>query len=214
MLPFTHQQFLDVFAAYNAAVWPVQVLAYLAAAAVCWAIAWSVPADGRLAAWLLGLGWAWTGVAYHLLQFARINPAAYAFGALFVLQGALFVFLGWRRPPVFAGVRGPRVVLGWMLIAYSTLAYPLAGLASGMAYPALPMFGITPCPLTLFTYGVMLLAAGPWPWWLLVLPAAWSLVGGSAAILLGVPQDWPLLLSVGLVPWLVRRRGPAGIRPA
>jgi hypothetical protein len=30
---------------------------------------------------------------------------------------------------------------------------------------------------------------------LLAIPALWSLIGGSAAILLSVPQDWLLLVS-------------------
>jgi hypothetical protein len=46
------------------------------------------------------------------------------------------------------------------------------------------------------------------PWWLLVIPFAWSLIGGSAAFLLGVPQDWALLVS-GLLAAPMLLRGPA-----
>ena len=50
-----------------------------------------------------------------------------------------------------------------------------------------------------------LLTSAPVPRWLLIIPLAWSLVGGSAAFMLGVPQDWPLLFSgltiVLLVLW-------------
>ena len=35
-------------------------------------------------------------------------------------------------------------------------------------------------------------------YWLLVIPFIWSLIGGSAAILLDVRQDWLLLVS-GLI---------------
>jgi hypothetical protein len=31
--------------------------------------------------------------------------------------------------------------------------------------------------------------------WLFVMPVACALIGGSAAVLLRVPQDWPLLVS-------------------
>ncbi|WP_298829772.1 hypothetical protein [uncultured Piscinibacter sp.] len=44
-----------------------------------------------------------TGVAYHGLFLARINPAALAFGALFVVQGLPFLV---------AGVAGRRLVFG------------------------------------------------------------------------------------------------------
>jgi hypothetical protein len=35
--------------------------------------------------------------------------------------------------------------------------------------------------------------------WLLILPGLWAAVGGSAAILLGVPQDFGLLASLALL---------------
>jgi hypothetical protein len=95
--------------------------------------------------------------------------------------------------------------VGWALIAYSALIYPLIGVA-GHGYPAMPMFGITPCPVTLFSLGMLLLAQRPVPRRLLPIPLVWALVGGSAAFLLAVPQDW-LLIAGGLlvVPWLWRR---------
>lgn len=98
------------------------------------------------------------------------------------------------------------MALGWSLIGYAMLAYPLLGLVAGMRYPALPMFGITPCPLTLFTLGLFVLACPALPWALVVVPLLWSLVGGSAAFLLGVPQDWPLLASGLVVLPLLRLR--------
>ncbi len=74
------------------------------------------------------------------------------------------------------------------------------------------MLGITPCPVTLFTFGVLLLTSAPGSRWLLIFPLAWSLVGGSAAFMLGVPQDWPLLFSGLTIVLLVlrdRRRAEA-----
>jgi hypothetical protein len=55
---------------------------------------------------------------------------------------------------------------------------------------------------------VLLLANGRVPWVLLVVPGAWSIIGGSAAFLLGMPQDWPLLFAVLLLPALVLRHPP------
>ena len=57
------------------------------------------------------------------------------------------------------------------------------------------MFGVTPCPVTIFTFGLLLLTMRPVPRGLLVIPFVWSLIGGSAAVLLYVPQDWLLLVS-------------------
>jgi Family of unknown function (DUF6064) len=216
MLPFTREQFLGVFADYNTAVWPAQIVAYLLGLAVVVAILRSSPLGHRFVAGALAAMWVWTGVAYHGLFFARINPAAWAFGALFVVQGSLLVIAGVaRRRLVFGQSAGFASVLGWVLMAYAAVIYPLLGQSSGHVYPAQPMFGITPCPLTLFTFGVLLLTLTTIPRWLLIIPAAWSLVGGSAAFMLGVPQDWPLFFSgLTIVLLILQDRRRVGARVA
>ena len=70
----------------------------------------------------------------------------------------------------------------------------------------LPMFGVTPCPVTIFTFGMLLLTRQPVPRLLLAIPGLWSLVGGSAAMLLRVPQDWLLLVSGAIAVALLIRR--------
>lgn len=195
MLPFTHEQFIGVFAAYNEAVWPAQIVAYLVALLVLVAVAWQRPWSGTVAVGALALLWAWTGVAYHGLHFSTINAAARLVAGAFVLQALLLAWWAWHRPPELAFGLDLQRSVGLGLLAYATVLYPLLGLAFGLRYPAMPTFGITPCPLTLFTFGILLLARSAVPWWLLLIPVLWSLVGGSAAFLLQVPQDWVLLFS-------------------
>jgi len=209
MLPFTREQFFAVFADYNRAVWPAQVLAYLLALAALGLLLRRPPAAERVMPSLLAMMWGWTGIAYHALFFAAINPAARAFAALFVLQALLFAQVALQGGMRFAGRRGARAAWGWLLVAYAAVAYPLLGMATGHAWPGLPMFGVTPCPLVLFSFGVLLLAQPPLPRRLLVVPLLWALVGGSAAFLLGVPQDWPLLIGGLVVVPLLWRRPPA-----
>jgi hypothetical protein len=55
MLPFTHEQFLEVFARYNLAVWPAQFFAYLLAAVMLGAIF----LVGGSAAWMLNVPQDW-----------------------------------------------------------------------------------------------------------------------------------------------------------
>jgi Family of unknown function (DUF6064) len=210
MLPFAPDQFLAVFSAYNLAVWPAQLVAYLLGLGMVWALLRATRRSNEIVGAGLGLMWVWTGVAYHAMFFAQINKAANAFAALFVVQGLLFAHAALVRSDLrFSRENGPRPWLGWALIVYSALIYPLIGVV-GHDYPAMPMFGITPCPVTLFSFGVLLLAQGPVPRRLLVIPFVWSLVGGSAAFLLAVPQDWPLLVSgLLVVPWLWRRPAQA-----
>jgi Family of unknown function (DUF6064) len=206
MLPFTREQFLGIFADYNLAVWPAQVVAYVLGLIVVAALLRPSTSRHKLVAGVLAAMWVWTGVAYHGMFFARINPVALGFGALFVVQGALFVIAGIAgRRLVFGRAAGAGSFLGWVLVAYAALVYPLLGQMTGHPYPTQPMFGITPCPVTLFTLGVLLLTSAPVPRWLLIIPLAWSLVGGSAAFMLGVPQDWPLLFSGLTIVYLVLR---------
>lgn len=87
MLPFTHQQFLEVFASYNLAVFPAQIIAYLIGAGMITLLLRPGPNTDRMLSAGLALMWLWTGLVYHGLFFSPINPAAVAFGAAFALQG-------------------------------------------------------------------------------------------------------------------------------
>jgi hypothetical protein len=211
MLPFTTEQFFSVFAAYNQAVWPAPVIAYaLIAIATLTALgAWRHASTVGCAT--LGALWIWTGIAYHWLHFAAINPIAPAFGAAFVAQGALLVGAGatGRGLPRAAPVPARQRLIGLGLIFYAALLYPLLGRLAGHVWPAVPSFGITPCPLTIATIGVLLLLPVRVHPVLLIVPLAWTVIGGSAAILLTVPQDWALPVAgvVGAAV-LFRQRAP------
>ena len=156
------------------------------------------------------------GVAYHLWQFARINPAAYAFGILFVGQGVAFFLTGVIGAGLWFRYR-PRLrpVLGLAFVAYATILYSTLGHLSGHGYSKAPLFGVAPCPTTIFTLGLLMLAERPVPLTLLVVPICWSFIGGSAAVLLAVPEDIGLLLA-GLVcgTLLLRQHQRRGGEPA
>jgi len=185
-LPFTEQQFLDLFGAYNARVWPVVVVLW---GATLWYSACFVRGKAGSVALsaLAAAHWAWSGLVYHAVFFTRINPAAWLFAALFVVQAVAFVWLGIvRRDLVFQWDRTPRHAAAAALVAYS-LAYPFLVLLSGHEAPRAPLFAV-PCPTTLFTAGLVLAASRPAiP--VLIVPTLWALVGGSAALKLGVLPD-------------------------
>jgi hypothetical protein len=196
MLPFTVDEFFSVFAAYNNAIWPAQLLAYVLAAVALWTICTAHPWAGRVVATSLGALWVWNGLAYHLAFFAPINPAAYGFAALFVLQGLLFFGYGTVAGRLrFAGQIDWRGAFGIVLIAYAVVIYAALGYVLGHAWPNAPVFGVAPCPTTIFTFGVLMFAAGSLPVWLVVIPVVWAGVGGTAAVLLNVPEDLGLLVS-------------------
>ncbi|MBK6004515.1 hypothetical protein JJB11_00300 [Ramlibacter ginsenosidimutans] len=207
-LPFTTAQFFDVIQSYNEAVWPSQLA--LGAAGVCALVLACV--DKRWASqvgWsILALLWAWIAVTYQFAFFAQINPAAYAFGVLFLLGALAFLWFGAvRGASVFRLQRDARTVLGLALVLYALVAYPIWSSLSGHAYPHLPTFGL-PCPTTIFTVGMLALARGRVARWVFVAPIAWCAIGVQAAFLLDVAPDLGLGVA-GLVAILLAIRPDA-----
>ena len=187
-LPFTPDQFFAVFADYNRTFWWVAV-AFWVATAVVLLRAWrSPPNQSRALSFLLATLWLWNAVAYHALFFARINPAAWPFAALFAIQGVLFLRAGVRREIEYFSARR---AVGVGLVAYA-LAYPLLSVGLAHPYPAAPTFGV-PCPTAILTIGLLLTARGGAPLGLAIVPGLWGFIGGSAAVILDVPTDYVLL---------------------
>jgi Family of unknown function (DUF6064) len=199
-MPFTTEHFFEVFTRYNQAIFPWQVIAIMAgvmAVSLLWRDTRPASAGVLL---VLAAMWLVNGIGYHWLHFAPINPVARLFAVVFVAEGLLlawaaFAWRGLRLTP-----RGGLVsMLGLACIGYAIVVYPALGWMAGHRYPAVPMFGVAPCPTTIFTIGVLLQA----PWrevrWLLVIPGFWAAVGGSASVLLGVPQDFGLLAALVLL---------------
>lgn len=189
-LPFTREQFLDLFAAYNAAVWPAVVVLWIASAVVSVLLLSSRRPPDRWINALLAAHWTWSAVAYHAVFFTRINPAAWLFAALFLVQAAVFVWLGVVQGCLsFAARRDAWAVVAWLLVAYSLL-YPVINAVQHLTWSRIPTFGV-PCPTTIFTAGLLMLAQRG-SWRLSIVPVIWSGIGGSAAFLLGVRADYAL----------------------
>lgn len=196
-MPFTTDEFFNVFSHYNEAIWPLQVLAYLSAVIAIGALPFATRWQATIVTVILALMWSINGLGYHWLYFSEVNPAAWVFGALFLVQsialaGSSYVFPGMK----FAVRRDARSAIGLCLVVFATVAYPIWGWLAGHVYPAIPMFGVAPCPTTIFTVGVLLLGTWKAVRWLLIVPVLWAAVGGSAAILLNVPQDYGLLATM------------------
>ncbi len=219
--PFTQDQFLAVFAAYNSAIWPAQIVAFGLGAVAVAALGLRRPHGSRLILSILALMWAWNGIAYHFLFFSTINPAARLFGSLFVLQALLLAAAAFAPPDIsIRGRRDIRSGLGLLVIFYAVLIYPLLGLRAGHGLMAGPMFGVSPCPATLFTLGLLLMFRGHWVAWLSVIPLLWAFIGFAAAFQLGMPEDFALpgaglvFLSALVVDAIQARFAAGPARPA
>ncbi len=192
-LPFTKDQFLDLFAAYNQALWPALIALWIASVVVSLRLFSSRrPTDRGISA-LLAAHWAWSGLAYHAAFFTRINPVAWIFAMLFLVQAALFVWVGIvQRRLSFVPTRNGWPLMAWLLVAYS-LVYPALNGVQHLTVSRIPTFGV-PCPTTIFTAGFLMFAA-PRSWLLAIIPVIWSLVAGSAAVLLDVRADYALPIA-------------------
>jgi hypothetical protein len=127
------------------------------------------------------------------------------------LQGLLFFAYGGIADRLTL-----RFQSGWRgalaLIVYAAVAYEVVGHFSGHGWPRAPLFGVAPCPTTIFTFGVLLLSTRPLPVLLLAIPLLLAAVGSTAAVLLGVPEDLGLavagLIGAALPPsWGFRKPG-------
>lgn len=198
-LPFSIEEFLGVFRAYNLGVWPAQIGLYgVGLLLVVLALAGTRPARRWGVAAGLAVLWVWTGAVYHLTFFVEINPAARGFGALFLAQGALWIAWAWRTPTLdFRPLSWTRRLVGGSLLAYAFFVYPLMNVVFGHGYPEMPTFGL-PCPTTIATFGLLSWATPRPPWFLWAIPVVWAFIGTSAAFSLGIPEDLGLAVAAML----------------
>jgi hypothetical protein len=135
------------------------------------------------------------GIVYHFIFFSTINPASKMFGSVFIVESLLFGFLAIRSPQITPiSWNGWNTWAGFLLIVYALVIYPVVGYSTGHLFPASPTFGL-PCPTTIFTFGLFLIAFPKNFWYLLIIPFLWSLVGGTAAFKLGVVGDFGLIAT-------------------
>ena len=208
-LPFTKEQFFDLFAAYNEALWPALVALWIASVMASALLLSLRRPPNRWISALLAAHWVWSALAYHVAFFTRINPAAWLFAALFLLQAALFLWWGVVQGRLsFAPWRNAWAPVAWLFVAYS-LVYPGINGLQHLGMWRIPTFGV-PCPTTILTAGLLMLAA-PRSWRLSIVPVIWSVVGGSAAFLLGVSADYALpVAGSALAVFSLQRQSDAG----
>jgi hypothetical protein len=195
-LPFTQAQFFEIFAAYNETVWPLQLALNAAAIAMVGVLFWTPDRAGRVVSLGLAMLWTWLALGYHLAFFWKINPGAPFFAAISLAAAIAFLWFGvFRSFLQFRSGVDARKIAGLIVVMFALAGYPAIGALTGHHYPATPTFGL-PCPTTIYTFGVLLMAARPVPGWVLPAPMLWSAIGAVAAFKLGVTQDLALLVML------------------
>ena len=195
MLPFTLEQFLDVFRQYNISVWPMQVILIALALVATFFSIFKKSYSDKIIISVLAFLWLWMGIVYHLLYFSSINKAAILLGSLFIIQGLLLFYFGIIKNELrFQFNLNKYGMAGMALIMFALIVYPLLGYWLGHVYPSSPTFGL-PCPTTIFTFGMLLFSSFRVPFLVIIIPVIWSIIGFSAAVSLGMKEDTGLLVA-------------------
>ncbi|HSR18056.1 MAG TPA: DUF6064 family protein [Ignavibacteriaceae bacterium] len=196
-LPFTADQFLEIFKSYNESIFPIQIIFYLIAAIALFLL-FSSTDKSRIISLILSFFWLWIGIVYNIIFFSKINKAAYLFGSLFIMQGIIFFIYGIVSNKLI--LRYNKNILnktGIIFISYALIVYPVLGYFLGRPYPYSITIGL-PCPTTIFTFGILLFSEKKIPFAALIIPLLWSIMGFTAALNFSVYEDFGLILS-GLI---------------
>jgi Family of unknown function (DUF6064) len=213
--PVEHEPFatfLAMFDRFNAQVWPMQLVCYASAVAMIGLALWQGSRASNLICLLAAATFAWVGIVFfgmldsNMGMLDGVINESWLWAAIFILEALLFLVAGIvRHDLVIAPRRDLSSVLGAVFMFYALVAYPIIGLLSGHPLHTLPVFGLAPCPTTIFFFGLLLWARPPAPKYLLLLPLAWALNATPSNIAMGHAADFVMALvgviTVGLIIW-------------
>src|SRR6056297_3629740 len=189
-IPFSVEEFMSVFRLYNSSFYFMPPVMYILGIGSIGLLFSRRAVSNRIVSGILAFFWVWMGAVYHIGYFRSINGASVIFGMFFIVQGLVFLLYGSVAGRItFHVVPSVKSAMSIIFILYALIIYPLLGHLLGHVYPASPVFGMAPCPTTIFTFGLLLLSRGQVPIYLYLIPFLWALVGLSAAVNLAVYED-------------------------
>jgi hypothetical protein len=182
---------------YNEAVWPMQVIGYvLGIIAIFWGIK-RIKYSDNIITLILSYFWLWAGFVFCVIFFAPDYKVFYILGSLAIIQGILFLLFGLRSHkllPLFTFRFDLYGIIGAIYILYALIFYPFIGYWTGYPYPDYPIFGVAPCPVCIFTFGLFMWARKRLPMSVLVIPLIES-VAGIVPFVLGLYADIGLVVG-------------------
>lgn len=196
--------------AYNLVVWPMVIVTYLLGAIALVLAVKKTKYSNRTISGILALLWLWVGIVTCVVFFAWMFSAGaiwYLFGLILVVGGVLFLSFGVIRSSLSFKFTGDSYnILGAVMLVYSMLIYPIIGSLTERGYPAYPIFGTFPCPVTIFTFGLLLWADRKVLKIVTVMPLVWALTGVLWAFMYQIWADVGLIILgiVGFVTILRR----------
>jgi hypothetical protein len=199
------EDFFSTLQAYNEAVLPITIVTCLLGIFAIYLALKRSDNSSRMISAIFSFLWIWSGVVFFIIFFGpmeveflgqTMSGVWYLGGALFVVQGILFLVFGVARDSLSFRLAGDRhSVFGAILIAYAIIIYPTIGFYTGFSYPRYPVFGTGPCPLTIFTLGFLQWSDRKMPIIITIIPFIWSLMGIMPILELNVWADVGEVLS-------------------
>jgi hypothetical protein len=189
-LLFSPRTYYRLFELYNAAIWPVQVLAVLLGLGLVALLLRGGPATSRWIAAAFSACWLWCALAFLAARYAKINwfatYVAWAFTAEAALLAGAAVLgrLSFEPPRDLAGRAGVSMCLVALIVL------PLAGPLFGRGWRSAEVFGVAPDPTAVATAGALLLARARHKWLWMAIPALWCLTTGATLLAMKAPDFW------------------------
>ena len=211
-LPFDLAVFFAATARANAAWFPLPLVGLALALAAVALVARPPAGRERLAARLVGLVLAafalWVGAVQQLRVMATFDFMAPLYGWAWIAHGTVVALVVSGLGLVRFARRDRFDAVGIALVLLGTVGYPLAVLALGHDWRALPLAGTAADPTAIVTAGLALTARGRARLLLLPLLVVWAGVAALHAHLLSFPLDYTVALAVAIaaVGTFARRR--------
>jgi hypothetical protein len=192
--PFLTEQFFLVIEDYNQWIYPFQVL-LLILGFLCFGLLFLKKSyKNKIIGSILGFFWIWTGLIFHIAIYSSSNSYAYAFGGIFILQGLFIIIETFNDNKLVYSVKTRnRYILGYILLAYGLIVYPLVSYIAQGSVTNIESLG-APCPTTIITFGFFMLTSVKFPRYLLIIPAVWALIGLVTAINFKIYEDFIIIL--------------------
>lgn len=173
LILFSPQTYYRLIELYNTAIWPLQLLTFIAGIALL-LLAWRRPVwHGKAIGLILGLSWLWVAWAFHWQRFANIHWVASYFALVFVLQALLLLWIGIIKNGLVIDSVNTKIKLsGFALLAFSIFFQPFTTMLTGHNWQQAELFGVAPDPSVVATIGVILLTNNKHGW-LMIIPVLW-----------------------------------------
>ncbi|MFC5068895.1 DUF6064 family protein [Flaviflagellibacter deserti] len=198
-LLFSPRVYWRVFELHNEAVWPLQILTMAAGVAILILLVRPRPRSHKIISFLMAMLWIWVAWSFLWNRYASINWAAPYVVPAFLIEAALFLWVGCYRGTLRFPGPGTRRAVGLGVVVYAVFVHPLVALFAGRPIEAAEVFGIAPDPTAIATLGLAVLVprlgVG---WFLVVIPALWCIASAVTLYALEAADGWIPLAAAGV----------------